>query len=323
MNSYTLLVTADPNAKFLNLLDPFRADTRIFVSKDRAELREHAPHADIILGADFDDPQLLQDTFPYATRARWVHSLFAGVEHILSPAIVRSSVPLTNGRGASCTALGEWVLAAMLHFAYDLRRLQRHQLAERWEHSDVEGLQGRTLGLIGHGAIARAVAERARPFGMRILALRRRPDSSTQDPLIDATYSTSMIGEMLGQCDYVAVAVPLTLETRQMIAAEQIAAMKPSAVIINVGRGRVLDEAALVRALDSGKIRGAALDVFETEPLPPGHPLYHLGNVLLSPHSADHTPGWLERGMECFLDNFARFRSGEPLQNLVDKQAGY
>ena len=149
MNSYTLLVTADPNAKFLNLLDPFRADTRIFVSKDRAELREQAPHADIILDADFDDPQLLQDTFPYATRARWVHSLFAGVEHILSPAIVRSSVPLTNGRGASCTALGEWVLAAMLHFAYDLRRLQRNQLAERWEHSDVEGLQGRTLGLIG------------------------------------------------------------------------------------------------------------------------------------------------------------------------------
>ena len=141
---------------------------------------------------------------------------------------------------------------------------------------------------------------------MRILALRRRPDRSTQDPLIDATYSTSMIGEMLGQCDYVAVAVPLTLETRQMIAAEQIAAMKPSAVI-NVGRGRVLDEAALVRALDSGKIRGAALDVFGTEPLPAGHPLYHLGNVLLSPHSADHTPGWLERGMECFLDNSRTF----------------
>jgi phosphoglycerate dehydrogenase-like enzyme len=167
------------------------------------------------------------------------------------------------------------------------------------------------------------VAERARPFGMRIVALRRKPELSAGDPLLDATYPPGEINKILSDCDYVAAAAPLTPETRGLIGASQFAVLRPSAVIINVGRGPVIDEPALIQALESGKIRGAALDVFDTEPLPAGHPFYRLKNVLLSPHCADHTPGWLERAYDFFLDNFERFRKGEALQNVVDKAAGY
>jgi phosphoglycerate dehydrogenase-like enzyme len=128
---------------------------------------------------------------------------------------------------------------------------------------------------------------------------------------------------MLAACDFVVAAAPLTPETRGLVGPEQIAVLKASAVVINIGRGPVIDEPALVAALESGKIRGAALDVFTVEPLPPGHSFYKLQNVLLSPHSADHTLGWRDRAFQCFLDNFARFRKGEPLENVVDKHAGY
>ena len=128
---------------------------------------------------------------------------------------------------------------------------------------------------------------------------------------------------MLGRCDYVVVAAPLTPETRGMIGAAEFAAMKPTAVVINVGRGPVIDEAALVQALSAGMIKGAALDVFDHEPLPDGHPFYRLENLLLSPHCADHTPDWLERAMRFFVDQFERFHKGEPLRNVVNKELGY
>ena len=128
---------------------------------------------------------------------------------------------------------------------------------------------------------------------------------------------------MIALSDYIVAAAPLTVETRGLIGEREFAAMKATAVVINLGRGPVIDERAMVRALSERRIRGAALDVFETEPLPEGHPLYGLDNVLLSPHTADHTADWLDRAMQFFLDNFARFHQGQPLQNLVDKKLGY
>ncbi len=323
MPGLTLLVTSDPAAPYLSQLEQLPPETRIIVSNDRQRLREAAPEADVILNGEFRDPSLLLDTFPHATRVRWVHSLSAGVESVLSPEIVSSPVPMTNGRGVFRTPLGEWVVAAMLHFSYDLRRILRNREAGIWEPFDVDELNGKTLGIVGYGEIGRAAAERARPFGMRIVAVRRNPRRSAGDGLLDSTYAPAQINDMLAASDYVAVCAPLTPETRGLIGPAQIAAMKTSAVIINVGRGPVIDEAALIHALESGKIRGAALDVFDTEPLPAGHPFYRLRNVLLSPHSADHTPGWRHRAVQCFLDNFERFTKGEPLQNLVDKNAGY
>jgi phosphoglycerate dehydrogenase-like enzyme len=316
----TLLVIGDPAAGYLKPLAALPPETRIIVSRDRARLREAAPEADVILYGDFLDPTLLRETFPYATRVRWVHALMAGVDKVLSPEIVASDVPMTNGRGLFRRALAEWTVGAMVYFAYEFRRLVRNQEAGRWESFDHPTLYGRTLGIVGYGSIGQAIAERARPFGMRIVTVRR---SLTTDAFVDRACTPDQINPMLAECDYIAVTTPLTGETRGMIGAPQFAAMKPSAVVINVGRGAVIDEAALLAALESGNLRGAALDVFTTEPLPAGHPFYALENVLLSPHTADRSPESRSGAVQFFIENFERFRKGEPLQNVVDKHAGY
>jgi phosphoglycerate dehydrogenase-like enzyme len=167
------------------------------------------------------------------------------------------------------------------------------------------------------------VAERAHAFGMNLLALRRRPELCAADPLGAEAFAPERRLEMISRCDYLVVASALTPATRGMIGAREIAAMKPNAVLINVGRGPVVEEAALVEALSARRIRGAALDVFEVEPLPAGHPFYSLDNVLLSPHCADHTEGWLEMAVQLFVDNCRRYLAGEPLWNVVDKRQGY
>jgi phosphoglycerate dehydrogenase-like enzyme len=318
----TLLVIGDPSAGYLKPLAALPPETRIIVSRDRARLREAAPEADVILNGDFLDPTLLTETFPYATRVRWVHALMAGVDKVLSPEIVASDVPMTNGRGLFRRALAEWTVGAMVYFAYDFRRLMRNQEAGRWEGFDHPTLYGRTLGIVGYGSIGQAIAERARAFRMRIVIL-RRSQSAAPDPLVDQAYTPDQLNAMLAECDYVAVTAPLTAETRGMIGAPQIGAMKPSAVLINVGRGAVIDEAPLITALESKQIRGAALDVFTTEPLPAGHPFYSLENVLLSPHTADRSPESRSGAVQFFIENFERFRKGEPLENVVDKHAGY
>jgi phosphoglycerate dehydrogenase-like enzyme len=159
---------------------------------------------------------------------------------------------------------------------------------------------------------------------MRVLAVKRHgPPLYNVDPLVDRIYAPERLAEMLPQCDYVVCAAPLTPETKGLIGAAAFGCMKPEAVIVNVGRGPVIDEAAMVEALSTGRIKGAALDVFDREPLPEGHPLYSLPNVLLSPHCADHTPDWLDRAMQFFLDQFESFRKLEPLRNVVDKKLGY
>jgi phosphoglycerate dehydrogenase-like enzyme len=241
----------------------------------------------------------------------------------MSPEVLASPVPLTNGRGVFRVSLAEWTIGAMLHFSYQMRRMVRQQDAGVWETFTTEELQGRTLGVVGYGEIGRAAAERARAFGMKVLALRRRPELFSGDPLVDQAFDHAHINELMAASDYVMVAAPLTPETRGLVGAAQIAAMRPNGVIINVGRGAIIDEAALIDALENNRIRGAALDVFTVEPLPPGHPFYRLKNVLLSPHTADHVQDFVHLAVECFLDNMRRFRTNEPLQNVVDKTAGY
>jgi phosphoglycerate dehydrogenase-like enzyme len=316
----TLLVTGDPDAFYLKRLRDLPPDVRVIASADPAELAKSAPEADAILNGDFKDPTLFKAVFPLATKARWTHTLSAGVEHVLTPSIIASPIPMTNGRGVFRRPLGEWAVSAMLHFQYGHRRLIRQQEQGVWEAFDIEELHGTTVGIVGYGGLGSAAAERAKAFGCKIAALRRKP---VADPLVDITYTRETLNEMMAACDFIVCSAPSTPETRGLIGAPQIAAMKPSAVVINIGRGPVIDEKALIAALEQGKIRGAALDVFEVEPLPAGHPFYALKNVLLSPHSADHTPGWQHRAVDFFLENFARFYKGEPLENVVDKHAGY
>jgi len=211
----------------------------------------------------------------------------------------------------------------MLYFAYNMRRMVRQQQAGVWEAFTTEEIQGKTLGIVGYGGIGSTAAELARPFGVKVVGLRRRPELFQDDAKVDQNFAPAQINDLMAASDYVLLAAPLTAETREMIGAPQIAAMKPTGVLINVGRGAVVDEPALVQALETGKIRGAALDVFAVEPLPKDHPFYRLENVLLSPHTADHVQDFIHLAVECFLDNLRRFQANQPLLNLVDKRAGY
>lgn len=267
-------------------------------------------------------PQLLREAFLACHNVRWVHSRSAGLDKTLFPELVQSPVPLTNGSGVFSPSLGEFALAAILYFAKDFRRMQRNQEAARWEQFDVEEIAGQTVGIVGYGDIGRAVASRAHAMGMRVLALKRHTPTSP-DPFIAQYFAPRELLPMLSECDYVVVAAPLTAETRHMIGDAALAAMKPSAVVINIGRGPVVDQAALVRALAEKRIKGAGLDVFETEPIPPGDPIYKLENVLVSPHCADHTKDWLNQAMRFFLEQYERFSSGQPLKNIVEKHLGY
>lgn len=291
------------------------------IGRDSADFAQAAPEAEVILNWS-GSRDLLRTVFLMAPRVRWVHSRAAGLDNLLFPELVESDVPLTNGSGVFSQSLGEFALAAMLFFAKDIRRMLRNQEAGRWEQFDVDEIAGQTVGIVGYGDIGHAVASRAHAMGMKVLGLKRQPPAS-RDPLVERFYKPEALGEMLARCDYVVAAAPLTAETRHMVSDAAFAAMKPSAVVINVGRGPVVDEEALVRALRETKIRGAALDVFEEEPLPEGHPLYKMENVLLSPHTADHTRDWLEQAIRFFLRQYERFVKGEPLDNVVNKKLGY
>jgi len=257
-------------------------------------------------------------------RVRWNHSRSAGLERTLFPELIASDLIMTNGSGVFSPSLGEFALAAILYFAKDFRRMIRNQMAARWEPFDILPISGQTVGIVGYGDIGRAVASRVRAMGMNVLAVKRHaPTQNNPDPFAQRIYNPDQRLAMLPQCDYVVVAAPLNAETVGLINEAEFAAMKPTAVIINVGRGPVIDERAMVNALSHNKIKGAALDVFDEEPLPANHAFYKLENVLLSPHCADHTPDWLENAMRFFLAQFEKFRRGEPLLNIVDKKLGY
>jgi phosphoglycerate dehydrogenase-like enzyme len=321
MSETTVWVLAKSTDPTLAVLEPPPAGVR-FVIGETVDAFRSGPPPDALFVCSAGR-KLIEPVLGLAPAVRWIHSRSAGVEHLMFPAVTQSAVPLTNARGVFSASLGEFVMAAVLFFAKDFPRMRRSQAARTWDPFDVEWAEGRTMGIVGYGDIGRASAQRARAFGMRILALRRNVEAARQDPLVDEAIPLEHRADLMARSDYVVVAAPLTPETRGLVGAAEIAAMKPTGVLINVGRGPIVDEAALVRALEEGRIRGAALDVFTTEPLPPEHPFYGLENVLVSPHCADNTPGWLEGAMRFFLENLQRFRDGQPLLNQVDKGRGY
>jgi len=316
-------VLADPTDSRLAMLEELPPETGIAVGNSAEAFVRAAPDATVIfnwsLGAD-----LQREVFRMCPKVEWVHSRSAGLDGLLFPELVESAVRLTNGSGVFSESLGEFVVGAILYFAKDLRRMIGNQTAGVWEQFDIVEASGQTVGIVGYGDIGRAVASRARALGMRVLGVKRHgPPAHEADPFAERIYGPEGLVEMISRSDYVVVAAPLTPETVGMIGERELAAMKPDAVLINVGRGPVIQEAALIEALSKKRIKGAALDVFDTEPLPEGHPFYKLENVLLSPHCADHTPDWLDRAMRFFLAQFERFRKGEPLKNVVDKRLGY
>ena len=323
MSHSPLLVLTAPHDNNVPLLAELRQRATILVGDSVLDFATSAGAAEIILNWS-GSLALLREVFLLSGRVRWIHSRSAGLEQVLFPELVESEVILTNGSGVFSPSLGEFVLGAILYFAKDFRRMIRNQMAGIWEPFDVTMISGQTLGIVGYGSIGQAVAARARALEMNVLALRRRvPKKTKEDLLIDRVYGPEQRLEMVSRCDYILITLPLTEQTKALIANAEFAVMKKNAVVINVGRGPTIDERAMIEALSENRIRGAAVDVFDQEPLPQGHPFYSLENVLLSPHCADHTPGWLDNAMRFFLAQLARFRHGETLMNIVDKASGY
>jgi phosphoglycerate dehydrogenase-like enzyme len=326
MKKIEVLLVAPPDDRELHGLEALRETSVLSIGTTQAELDRHAARAEVILYCGLSEARLdFAAAFRRATALRWIHSLSAGVEKLLTPEIAASSVTVTNARGVFKRSLAEFAVLGVLYHTKRVRRLVDNQRARRWEDFTVGFANGRVFGVVGYGEIGRECALLAKGLGMKVHAVRRNPDKSAADPLLDVLFRPDQLHTMLAGLDVLLCSAPLTPETHHMIGAAELALMKRTAIIINVGRGPVIHEAALIEALEAGRIAGAALDVFEHEPLPADSALWGMEQVLISPHGTDRTvdPDWLDLSMEFFLENFHRYRNGEPLQNVVDKAAGY
>jgi phosphoglycerate dehydrogenase-like enzyme len=326
MGKTSLLVIGPPDHYALRDLADLREFADITVGADQTELEELAPRAEVILwtglaGDHVDLPRIWAKT----RVLEWIHCLSAGVEKILFPALRESAVPLTNARGVFKRSLAEFAVLGILYHLKKVRRLVDNQRDHRWDDFYVKSADRRVLGVVGYGEIGRECALLCKGIGMQIHAMRRNPEKSAGDGLLDGLFGPQQLHEMLAGIDVLVCAAPLTPETHHLIGAAELDCMKPTAILVNVGRGPVVDEAALIQALERKQISAASLDVFETEPLPAESPLWDLPNVLISPHCTDRTedPDWLGLSMQCFYENFARYRAARPLENCVDKRAGY
>jgi len=291
--------------------------------EDEAELEHAIADADAFVGWNIP-----ASVFRAAKRLRWVHSANAGVEANLFPELVASDVVLTNGAGLHSVSIPEHVLAMMLALARNLHESQRLQQRAEWNRfgviafgGGIRELSGGNLAILGAGAIGRALASLGSALGMHVRVMRRRPDQPV--PGAEAVVGAADKHALLAWADFVVLATPLTDETRGLIDREALRAMKSSAYLINVARGEVIDDAALVDALRAGAIAGAGLDAFREEPLPASSPFWELTNVILTPHVSGYTRHYFEHTLELFRDNLRRFVAGRPLRNVVDKRLGY
>lgn len=274
---------------------------------------------------------------------KWLQSHFAGVDAVLLQPVVKNKPDLliTSMRGIHATNVAEYVLGMVLIFGHQIPRMMAAQPRKEWAEDRFEKylpleLRGATVGIVGYGAIGREVARLVKAFGGRVLAAKRDvrvPQDrehfaleGTGDPegvMFDRLYPPQALATMVRECDFVVITLPLTDDSRQLYDARVIKAMKKGSYLINVGRGGILDEVALIDALKSGHVRGAALDVFETEPLPHDHPLWTAPNVIITPHIVGNTADYHAKAARVFEENLRRYVEGKPLLNLVDREAGY
>ena len=266
-----------------------------------------------------------------APHLRWLQAAGAGVDELQPTGIldVNSGIVVTTAVGINATTIGEYVFGSMLMFNRtwpEMVRLQDRHIWPRsanWYKLGGRELENQTLGIVGLGNIGRRIAQLGKAFGMRVLGTRRTAHSVEKDPDVDQIFPLAQLRDMLHQSDYVVLAVPLTSETNKLIGEAELRAMRPHTYLVNVARGRVIDEAVLIRALREGWIAGAGLDVAVEEPLPPDSPLYSMPNVILTPHISGVSIHYGERLTELFADNLRRYRAGEPLRNRYDPTRGY
>ncbi|NJR65693.1 MAG: D-2-hydroxyacid dehydrogenase [Leptolyngbyaceae cyanobacterium CRU_2_3] len=258
-----------------------------------------------------------------APQLRWQQTPSAGVNHILTPAFLERNILLTNGAGTFAVPIAEFVMAYILNHAKLLSKLQTMQADRHWIRSielPLQEVEGATVLILGAGSIGQEIAKRAHAFGMRVWGVRRHPQPS---PQFEKVVGIEEWRSLLPEADYVVLATPLTPETRGMIDATALQLMRSSAYLINIARGAVVDQSALMTALSEGWIAGAGLDTFYTEPLPPDSPFWSLPNVFVTPHCSGFSPRIPERTIALFLDNLWRYQNGICLRNIVDQTIGY
>lgn len=269
-------------------------------------------------------PEGARELLAGAPRLRWFQAASAGVDRLEQGGFLERQVVVTNSSGVHATPIGEYVLMVMLMFAKSAHHLVRAQAERRWTRLLPAELRGRTVGVVGMGHIGTEVARLAQAAGCRVLAIQRSAKArrSGEAPA-DEVLPPSDLPYLLSESDYVVLAVPLTQETRHLIGTEELRAMKPTAVLINISRGAVVDETALVLALKEGWIGGAGLDVFEREPLPEDSELWGMENVILTPHISGGTERYFQRAIPIFCENLRRYLEDRPLLNVVDPRRGY
>ena len=283
---------------------------------DDASLADMLPGSDVLLTWDFTS-----DAVPGAwtggggDTVRWVHTASAGVDRVTFPELLASAATLTNSRGVFDVPMAEYVLGAILAFAKDLPRSLRLQDAGTWRHRETEPVAGRRAVVVGSGPIGHAITTLLRAAGLRVELVGRTAR--------DGVHAFDDLDGLLPEADYLVLAAPLTDQTRGLLHRGTIDRMRAGARVVNVGRGPLIVQDDLVEALASGRIAGAALDVFETEPLPADSPLWSMDNVLVSPHMSGDIVGWRDALVDLFAENLALFRDGRELRNVVDKARGY
>jgi len=296
---------------------------------DRETLRQLLPQADVAF-----TPFVDRDLFPDLPRLRWVQSPAVGVGSLMFDELRASPVVITSARGIRARSIAEHVIGATIALARRLPTAMRAQIAHRWAQDELEGpaagiraLDGLCMGIVGLGSIGMEIAKLAAPFNIRVSGIRRRGeregDAVGARALVERVFAPDQLAVLLTTSDVVVLAVPHTPDTKQLIGRAEIEVMKRGAFLINIARGKLIDDDAVIEALRDGRLGGAALDVFTREPLEPSSPYWDLPNVIITPHTSGAMPDYWTPLVALFSDNLRRFEKGEPLLNVVDKIAGY
>lgn len=310
-----VLLTVHWAEEYVDRLRQHLAGAELVRTQDAAEIARTLARADVaILSGDLDD------RFADAPRLRWVHCDHAGLNKSARPWVFERGLLVTSSSGRSAPALAEHAILFMLLFSYCFPDLLAAQRAHQWGipgQDRLRGLIGRTVGIVGLGNTGRELATRARALGMRVLGYRRRAEDV---PGVDRMYAAEhgeSLDELLAESEFVVLATPLSDATHHLIGARELGLMQPSAVLVNMARGGVVDEAALIEALRAGRIAGAGLDTFAQEPLPSDSPLWDVPNVLITPHMTPQVPDRTGRSLEMIVENIRRYRAGERMLNLL------
>jgi phosphoglycerate dehydrogenase-like enzyme len=330
MSQVNVLITHKIDEEYLHQIKIVSPEIKVW---DVSNLVEAEEKGDLTAAKELD--ALLAETqviFGFAaprnvlTRApnlKWIHTMLAGVERILDADMVRCPVILTNSKGAHDTPCAETALEMMLMLAKNAPIYFQNKQEKSWQRLPGRLLRSKTIGIVGVGSIGTEIARLSKAFHMRVIGIRRSVTQITRARYVDAIYPAKQLNEMLSESDFVVLALPYTPETDKLIGVNELHSMKPTAYLINIGRGRTVDEDALIRALEEYWIAGAGLDAFATEPLPANSKLWELPNVVFSPHvSGDGEDVWM-RVTEQFCDNLRRYLSGRRLLNVVHKKRGY